>query len=510
MLENIELQYKEKVNNSYYDSLTGLYNHGIFNHFLSWEINKRKRYANDFVLGLIDVDGFCLFNRRNGAIESDLMLKKMAHIIRTNIRQSDLASHYNGDRFAFLLLEASREDAVKVSERIRAAVAAMSDNRLTVSIGLSGAAGIRSPEMEDMLNEANAALVKAKLRGKNRVAWFEVKEKPKSSVSGRILIVDDEPLNLKLLEGLLLPLGYEVVKSDSGAHALSILSKIDVDLIMLDVMMPQMDGFEVCRRIKNNEETRLIPVILVTALKEVEQRVRGIEAGADEFLTKPPNKMELIARTRSLIRVKNLNQNMASIEDVLFSLANTVEAKDFYTQGHVERVSKLAISLGKKLNLSAAELNALKIGGALHDIGKIGIPKAILNKQGPLNEEEWSAMKKHPEYGYNICLPLKRNLKRALEIVRHHHEKMDGTGYPDGLKGREISFPARIMAVADIYDALTTDRPYRKAMSTEKALSILNTEANQGKLDKDVVACLLGMMADPDSVERLLNDQSNP
>jgi len=494
MMDRITLQYEETVNNSCYDNLTGLYNHGIFSQFLSWEINKFKRHAIPFVLGFIDIDSFDLFNRRNGAIEGDLMLKKIAGIITENIRRSDLAARYNGDRFAVLLMQATPEGAVKVLENIRAAAERISNRCLTVSVGLSCVSGINTQQISEIVMEADAALSEAKLQGKNRVSLFKKKPKTVSASSSRIMIVDDEPLNLKLLEACLLPLGYEVIKADNGPEALMILSKTEIDLILLDVMMPGMNGFEVCRRIKNSDELRLIPVILVTALDDVENRVEGIEAGADDFLTKPPNKMELIARTRSLIKVKRLNQDMASIENVLFSLANAVEANDIYTQGHIKRVSELAVALGKRLGVSEIELEALRIGGSLHDIGKIGVPREVLNKQGPLSPEEWDIMKRHPEHGYNICLPLKRNLKQALDVVRQHHEKMDGSGYPDALKGNEISVPARIMAVADIYDALTTDRPYRKAMGKDKALSIIREDADHGKLDEKVAVCLIGMI----------------
>jgi putative two-component system response regulator len=268
---------------------------------------------------------------------------------------------------------------------------------------------------------------------------------------------------------------------------------MDIDVILLDVMMPGIDGFEVCRRIKGNPATRMIPIIFVTALDDTDSRVEGIEAGGDDFITKPVNKIELLARTKSLIGVKRLNNNLASIEDVLFSLAITVEAKDAYTQGHIERVGNVAVLLGRKIGVSKKDIEALRFGGTLHDIGKIGVPEDILNKPGPLTDKEFEIMKTHADIGYKICSPLKKNLGPALDVIRHHHEKLDGSGYPDGLKGDEIPMVARIMAVADIYDALITDRPYRKGMSKEKAFGIINKEAGEGKLDPEVVKCLLTM-----------------
>jgi putative two-component system response regulator len=308
--------------------------------------------------------------------------------------------------------------------------------------------------------------------------------------------VDDEPLNLKLLEALMVPLKYDLLKAINGIEALETVANREVDLVLLDVMMPEMDGFEVCRRIKTNEATRMIPVVLITALDDMDSKIKGIEAGADDFISKPPNRAELLARTKSLIKLKKLNNNLASIETVLFSLANAVEAKDAYTQGHITRVSTVGVQLGRKMGLSPSELEALRFGGALHDIGKIGISETILNKPGPLDPDEWTIMQTHTEIGYHICLPLKKNLGAALEVVRHHHEKMDGSGYPDGIAGDKISMVARIMAVADIYDALITDRPYRKGLSRKKAISILSADAEAGKLDAGVVQELIGMVTE--------------
>jgi putative two-component system response regulator len=200
--------------------------------------------------------------------------------------------------------------------------------------------------------------------------------------------------------------------------------------------------------------------------------------------------MELFARIKSLVSLKRINSKMTSIRNVIFSLANTVEAKDGYTQGHIERVSNLSVCIGKRIGLTESEIEALKLGGALHDIGKIAVPDHILNKPGPLSPEEWDIMKKHTDIGFKICLPLKDNLGMALSVVRHHHEKLDGTGYPDALQGDQVSMVARIMAVVDIYDALITDRPYRKGMSQAEALRILEEDAQKGKLDSIVIGHL--------------------
>ena len=309
-----------------------------------------------------------------------------------------------------------------------------------------------------------------------------------------MLVVDDVPLNVKILEALLVPLKYKVSTAFGGREALALIERGEIDLVLLDVMMPEIDGIEVCRRIKRQEQTRIIPVVMVTATNEIEAKIRSIEAGADDFISKPINKLELLARTRSLIAVKRVNENMIGFENALISLANAVEAKDVYTRGHIKRVSSMAMQLGKCMNLSSRELEALRIGGILHDIGKIGIPDAVLKKEGALDPAEWEVMKTHPDVGYRLVYPLKRTLHQALDIVRYHHERMNGSGYPDGLKGEAISVVARIMAVADCYDALITDRPYRKAYAPEEVLRLIRQEAGEGKLDGQVVDTLIALL----------------
>lgn len=334
----------------------------------------------------------------------------------------------------------------------------------------------------------------AKIKGKNKVCFLEENNKSLVEESSKILIVDDNPRNVKLLKTILSPLNHEILKAYSGEEALSLIKKVDMDLILLDVMMPNMDGYEVCRRLKQREATRLIPIVMLTALDDTQARVKGIKAGADDFITKPPNRVELMARINSLLKVNQLNKKLTSIETVLISIANAVEAKDVYTQGHTQRVADMAVALGKKMDLSTMETDALHLGGILHDVGKIGVPREILNKPGPLDPDEWEIIKRHPDATYRICLPLKKTLGPALDAIRHHHEKLDGSGYPDGVKGDDISVLARIIAVVDIFDALDTDRPYRKGMPREKTIKILRQEAIEGKLDSSIVEHLIGLL----------------
>ncbi|MBW7997627.1 MAG: response regulator [Candidatus Glassbacteria bacterium] len=305
--------------------------------------------------------------------------------------------------------------------------------------------------------------------------------------SGLILVVDDQPLNVELLEADLSEYGYEVLSAYDGKSALKKVESRQPDLILLDVMMPGMDGFEVCRRLKSDPETMLIPIVMVTALSEKSDRIKGIEAGVDDFLTKPYDRQELQARVKSLLRVKLYTDELERAEAVISSLALSVEAKDSYTEDHCGRLSRYSVKVGGMFNLPHEQLRALRLGGILHDVGKIGIPDAILQKKGKLTDEEFATMREHPMIGFNICKPL-RSLRHVLPIIRHHHERLDGSGYPDGLKGEKIPLTARILTVVDVYDALRTERPYKPAYDKEKTLAILDEETGKGWYDPEVLS----------------------
>ena len=305
-----------------------------------------------------------------------------------------------------------------------------------------------------------------------------------------ILVVDDLPSNVALIRAQLDRKGYAVITAGNGQEALERAAEHNPDLILLDVMMPVMDGYEVCRRIKGNSETVLTPIVMVTSLTGLEDRIRGIEAGADDFLTKPFDSVELLARVRSLLRVKRYTDELEHAETVIGSLALGVEAKDPCTDGHCSRLSHYAVLVGQGLDLNGGALKGLRQGGVLHDVGKIGISDQILNKPGKLTGEETVAMREHPIIGERICMPL-RSLKNVLPIIRHHHEKFDGSGYPDGLAGEEIPLVARIMAVVDVYDALRTRRPYKPPLTIDTALQILSEETEKGWWDNQVVDALI-------------------
>ncbi len=302
-----------------------------------------------------------------------------------------------------------------------------------------------------------------------------------------VLVADDNWANLELLSELLHDQGYRVICVLDGDQAFKALGSQQIDLVLLDVMMPGRTGFDVCRTIKSNPETRLIPVVLVSVLADSGDRIQGIDCGADDFLSKPVNKQELLARVRSLLRLKQFTDELESAETVLFSLALSIEAKDPYTEGHCDRLSKYSVALAERLGLPEELRVALRRAGIVHDIGKVAVPEHILLKPGPLTPEEWKVMKQHPVVGERICSPLK-SFRHVLPVIRHHHEKLDGSGYPDGLKGEDIMLSARILQTVDIYDALTTARPYRKALSPEEAFAVMQQEVKRGWWEGSLVA----------------------
>jgi putative two-component system response regulator len=302
----------------------------------------------------------------------------------------------------------------------------------------------------------------------------------------KVLLIEDDPQAVGVLEPILISKGYSVTVASDGVEALEKVKSHSPDLLLCDIDMPRMDGIEVCRAIKNDTATRLIPIIMLTGFGDLENKIEALQAGADEFLNKPYNSLELFTRINSLLRMRYLNAQLDCAEDVLFAMARAIEAKDAYTQGHVERVSGLAVELGAYIGLSDDEQDSLRKGGILHDIGKIGVPDNILNKAGPLTREERQIIQLHPAQGAHICEKLK-SIRGAIPIIRHHHERLDGTGYPDQLSGDEIPLLARILTVVDIYDALTTTRSYRKSLPHGVAMQMMWDETQKGWWDKEVV-----------------------
>ncbi len=317
-----------------------------------------------------------------------------------------------------------------------------------------------------------------------------------------VLAVDDQPLNLELLEAYLAGTSCEFMPAADGQQALAAVERRRPDLVLLDVVMPGLDGFEVCRRIKADPANRLIPVVLVTSLNTVEDRVRALEVGADDFLAKPIDRRELMARVLTLIKTKGMYDKLDDAEHVMAAFAKIVEARDGGTVAHVGRVARGAQALGDAAGLSGTALDSLYFGGIVHDIGKIGVPDSVLLKPGPLDAAETAVMRRHVSIGVDIAREL-RSAAAVVPIIKHHHERHDGAGYPDGLKGSAIPIAAMIVSICDAYDAMTSDRSYRTAMRPENAIDELRRGAGT-QWDPELVALFLSrVMQEPDADQRL-------
>src|SRR5580704_5604583 len=317
--------------------------------------------------------------------------------------------------------------------------------------------------------------------------------------SARILVVDDNAAIAALMSQLLTMRGYEVVTAGDAPQAEAEVQRQAPDLILSDVRMPGKSGYDLCRDLKENPSTRLIPFVLITGLTDSADKLRGIEAGADDFLNKPVLAEELTARVRSLLRVKEFTDELENADSVLCTLGLIVEGRDPYTEGHCERLASRAVDLGRHLRLDEDSIVALRRGGYLHDLGKIAISDEILKKGRNLTLPEWAIMKQHPVTGENICKPLK-SLRLVLPIIRHHHEHADGSGYPDGMRAGEIPLLPRVLQVVDVYDALRTARPYKPALSHDEAAQTMRVEARQGLWDAELVNEFFGMLMEKRSV----------
>lgn len=354
--------------------------------------------------------------------------------------------------------------------------------------------------------------------------------------SRRILVADDESLNLKVLAAFVRDFGHEAVLAGSGDQALAAFDA-SIDLALLDVLMPGMDGFEVVRRIRRDPALRDIPVIMVTALTGREERLAAVEAGANDFIAKPIDKTELKVRMASLLRMKvsqdELKRYQASLEDMvsqrtealrlalenvqemqrsveasqretIFRLAAAAEYKDDNTASHIRRMSEYSALLGGLAGLPRRDVEVLRHASPMHDVGKMGIPDSILLKPARLTPEEWEIMKTHTLIGRSILMNSDSELLQVAEVIAlSHHERWDGTGYPHGLVGKDIPLFGRICAVADVFDALTTPRPYKEAFSNEKALDVMRGEQKDGRhFDPDLFALFL------DNLPSFLNIQA--
>jgi cyclic di-GMP phosphodiesterase len=311
--------------------------------------------------------------------------------------------------------------------------------------------------------------------------------------AARVLVVDDDPGVLKLLDRVLTLGGYLVQLAADEATALASVASFNPDVILLDVVFPGTDGFTMCRKLKRDLATRLTPVILVTGLNDRATRIKGREAGADDFLTKPVDTQELLARVASLARLKRYTDDLDSAAGIITTLAVMIETRDGYSEGHCHRIANHAGAIGRALGLGTADLQALHRGGFLHDIGMLAISPTVLLKPGRLTPEEFALVKTHTVIGDDLCRNL-RTLQPVRSIVRHHHERLDGSGYPDGLQGIEVPLLAQIISVVDTYDAVTSRRTYQPQSSPTEAIALLRSEVEIGWRQSAIVEEFAGII----------------
>ena len=472
------------------DPLTGLATRDVFQIILEWESVRSRRYGTSFTLLLIKIDSFSRYREENGIAQANRILEETAGIIKQKIRRCDIAARWTAGTFAVILSNHPAEPSYTAMERIWAAFEVLTRGELTLSAGLATCPR-DAAYGNALIEKARKSLARAKAGAAHKASYREsnLSAAPKRPVIAVVGKGKKSNGTIAFLETS--HPGCEIISAVDGKNVISIVDGTDISLIMIDNMA---DSHEMCRRFKEKEETQGIPVIILSASHDRGEKIRAIEAGADDFMMTPPDRDELTARVAALLKRSSVNKKLTSIEHVLISMANTVEAKDIYAQGHSLRVSDMAVALGKKMDLSEEEIDALHLGGILHDIGKISVPGEILNRPGKLTPDELEIVKTHPDASCNMCFPLQKSLGLALDVIRHHHEKLDGSGYPDGLKEDEISVIARIAAIVDIFDALISNRPYRSAMSRKEAFAVLREETNEGKLDKKILGHFIEMI----------------
>jgi putative two-component system response regulator len=308
-----------------------------------------------------------------------------------------------------------------------------------------------------------------------------------------ILLVEDDLDVCRVLTALLSEPGYDVVSANSAEQALDVLNVVAPDLILTDVRMGGMSGIDLCARVKSDPRYEFTPVVILTAVSDLDSRMAGLAAGADDFFSKPVEFAELRVRVAALLRVKFLLDQLERTEAVITTLALTIEARDTYTRGHSDRLAQYAVAVGRALGVDAPTLQALQLGGYLHDLGKVAVPDSILLKPGLLDAQERKFMQAHPVVGSDLVEGL-RGLELARPIIRHHHERWDGSGYPNGLEGEAIPLGARIMSCVDVYDALHTPRPYRPALPQDEAVSVLLKETDSGYWDPTIVGTFVDVL----------------
>ncbi len=425
----------------------------------------------------------------------------VADRLRSLVRGSDTLVRYGGEEFVVLLPQTRADEALVLAERMRTGVAELSvsvgdDKTVQVTVSLGVASYPQdAADGPTLLQRGDAAMYVAKRSGRNRSVGCGASAQA-SSADARVLLVGDRNASLGTLDGYLTAEGYHPCYVASGVEAIEFCRNESPDLIVMDATVSGHANFDICNRLKQDSRTQRLPILMITTADAREEKLCAIEAGTDEFIAMPIDPVELATRVRALVRGKRDMDVLEDAETVVFSLARAVEDRDPMLANHMERVANYAVQVGQALGCSERELKALWRAGRAHDIGKIAIPDEILLKPGQLTDEEFSVIREHPDKGYRLLVPL-RTFGDALPAVRFHHERLDGSGYPLGLRGDEVPRLAQILAVVDVYDALTANRHYRAALSQEQALNLLREEASRGLHDPAIVDAFIGILGAP-------------
>ncbi|MGD9723518.1 MAG: response regulator [Pirellulales bacterium] len=473
------------------DSLTGLYTHGFMQETLAQQLQIAERYGSPYAAIFADVDHFKEINDRHGHAAGDRVLRFVAETLRSLVRQADTLVRYGGEEFVALLPHTNGPEAVLLAERMRNAIAGVripiGDDE-TVQLTMSfGVAAFPDDALDGptLVQRGDAAMYLAKRGGRNRtVACGTPTAAPRSDA--RVLIVAAEDADLQGLESSLVAEGCQLLHAHDTLAAIEISRDEQPDVIVMDAALQRQEDFATCRRLKRDPKTQWLPVLMVTTKEGRDDKLRGIDSGVDEFISQPIDKIELATRVKGLVRYKRDMDVLEDAETVVFSLAQAVEDRDTMVGNHMERVADIGVRLGQSLGLSERELRALRRAARVHDIGKIAIPDAILYKPGPLTPEEMAVVREHADHGYRLLLPL-RTFCESLPAVRFHHERLDGSGYPLGLRGNEVPKLAQILAVVDIFDSLTSQRHYREALAPSEAVKVLREEVRRGLHDPHLV-----------------------
>ncbi len=490
-LDQLNTRCDQALQRAVTDSLTGLYTHGYMQETLEHDLQRAERYGHPYSTIFADIDHFKQINDRYGHAAGDQVLRAVADALRGLMRQADTLVRYGGEEFVALLPDTNGEDATALAERMRSTVAALKLPiaggpivRVTMSLGVASYP-TDATDGNSLVQLGDAAMYLAKRSGRNRTIGCGSRPGPALN-DVCVLLLADEYQPLKDIEALLTAEGCRVLCADNAAVAADIASRRQPEAIVVRADSSGDSGFELCRQLKRNTSTQHLPVLMVTPHDCQAAKQRGIDAGADEFISEPVERVELSTRVRSLVGHKRDMDISEDAEAAVFALAHTVEARDPLSADHMQRVARYAVELGRALCLPPHELKSLERAGRVHDIGKIAIPDSILLKPASLSAEEFAIVRDHPEVGYRLLEPL-RAFSGALAAVRYHHERLDGSGYPCGLRGGDVPRLAQILALADVFDALTAKRRYRDAMSRDEAVAVLRDEARSGKHDPQLV-----------------------